>query len=92
MNRTGQAGSSDFESGETEESLSVVLCRNQFRKYTRIAEITDNPVDQQTDTAPVATTKMNKQFDAVLMMRSIRDRISNEIDGMNFQEQQTYFQ
>ena len=34
--------------------------------------------------------KVEKKFDAVQMMRSIRDRISGEIDGMSFQEQQTY--
>ena len=34
--------------------------------------------------------KIEKEFDAVQMMRSIRDRISDEIDGMSFQEPQTY--
>ena len=34
--------------------------------------------------------KIEKKFDAVQMMRSIRDRISDEIDGMTFEEEQTY--
>ena len=34
--------------------------------------------------------KIEKEFDAVQMMRSIRDRISDEIDGMTFNEEQTY--
>ncbi len=34
--------------------------------------------------------RIEKEFDAVQMMRSIRNRISDEIDGMGFQEQQTY--
>ena len=33
-----------------------------------------------------------KQFDAVRMMRSIRDRISKEISGMSFEEEQAYIQ
>lgn len=33
---------------------------------------------------------IEKKFDAVQMMRSIRDRISDEIDGMTFEEEQTY--
>ncbi|MCY4256597.1 MAG: hypothetical protein OXE51_10885 [Gammaproteobacteria bacterium] len=32
----------------------------------------------------------DKQFDAVRLMRSIRDRISREIDGMTFEEEQAY--
>ncbi len=32
----------------------------------------------------------DKQFDAVGTMRSIRDRISREIDGMTFEEEQAY--
>ena len=35
-------------------------------------------------------TKIEKSFDAVQMMRSMRDRISEEISGMTFEEQQTY--
>ena len=34
--------------------------------------------------------KIEKKFDAVQMMRSIRDRISDEIDGMTFEEEQAY--
>ena len=34
----------------------------------------------------------DKPFDAVRMMRSIRDRISKEISGMSFEEEQTYIQ
>ena len=34
--------------------------------------------------------KIEKKFDAVQMMRAIRDRISHEIDGMTFEEEQTY--
>ena len=34
--------------------------------------------------------KIEKKFDAVQMMRSIRDRISDEIEGMTFEEEQTY--
>ena len=34
----------------------------------------------------------DKQFDAVRMMRSIRDRISKEISGMSFEEEQAYIQ
>ena len=36
--------------------------------------------------------KIDKPFDAVQMMRSIRDRISKEISGMSFAEEQTYIQ
>ena len=32
--------------------------------------------------------RTEKQFDAVQMMRSIRDRISEEIKGMTFEEEQ----
>lgn len=32
-----------------------------------------------------------KGFDAVEMMREIRDRISCEISGMSFEEQRSYF-
>ncbi len=34
--------------------------------------------------------RTEKQFDAVQMMRSIRDRISEEIKGMTFDEEQAY--
>lgn len=34
--------------------------------------------------------KIEKEFDAVQMMRSIRDRISVEFDGLTFKEEQTY--
>ncbi len=34
--------------------------------------------------------RKDKQFDAVGTMRSIRDRISREIDGMTFEEEQAY--
>ena len=34
--------------------------------------------------------RTEKQFDAVQMMRSIRDRISEEIKGMTFEEEQAY--
>ena len=34
--------------------------------------------------------KIEKEFDAVQMMRSIRDRISDEIVGMTLEEEQTY--
>ncbi|MDE2926832.1 MAG: hypothetical protein OXT71_10590 [Acidobacteriota bacterium] len=33
---------------------------------------------------------IEKKFDAVQVMRSIRDRISDEIDGMTFEEEQSY--
>ena len=36
--------------------------------------------------------KIDKQFDAVRMMRSIRDRIGKEISGMSFEEEQAYIQ
>ncbi len=32
----------------------------------------------------------NKQFDAVQMMRSIRDELSKQISGMTFEEEQAY--
>lgn len=32
-----------------------------------------------------------KDFDAVMMMREARDRISREIRGMSFEEQAAYF-
>ena len=32
----------------------------------------------------------NKQFDAVRMMRSIRNRISKDISGMTFPQEQAY--
>ena len=32
----------------------------------------------------------NKPFDAVQMMRSIRDKLSEQISGMTFEEEQTY--
>ena len=35
-------------------------------------------------------TEAGKQFDAVQMMRSIRDRISREIRGLSFEEERTY--
>lgn len=34
--------------------------------------------------------KVEKQFDAVQMMRSIRDRLSEEIRDMTFEEEQAY--
>ena len=34
--------------------------------------------------------KIEKQFDAVQMMRSIRDRVSEEIRDMTFEEEQAY--
>ena len=36
--------------------------------------------------------KIDKQSDAVQMMSSIRDRISKEISGMSFEEEQAYIQ
>lgn len=36
--------------------------------------------------------KNSKEFDAVKMMRNIRDEISREIQGMNFEEQKRYIQ
>ena len=35
-------------------------------------------------------TEAAKLLDAVQMMRSIRDRISREIQGLSFEEQRTY--
>ena len=32
----------------------------------------------------------NKPFDAVQMMRSIRDKLGKQISGMTFEEEQTY--
>ena len=37
-------------------------------------------------------TKKKKDFDAVDMMRKIRDKISKDIKGMNFEEEQAYIQ
>jgi len=34
--------------------------------------------------------KRNKQFDSVRMMRSIRDALSKQIDGMSFEEQRQF--
>jgi hypothetical protein len=34
--------------------------------------------------------KAEKQFDAVMTMREIRDTISREIQGMSFEQQQEY--
>lgn len=34
--------------------------------------------------------KVEKQFDAVQMMRSIRDRMNEEIRDMTFEEEQAY--
>lgn len=34
--------------------------------------------------------KIEKQFDAVQMMRSIRDRMSEDIRDMTFEEEQAY--
>jgi len=36
------------------------------------------------------TTKKEKQFDAVKMMRDIRDKISSETQNMNFDELKAY--
>jgi hypothetical protein len=36
------------------------------------------------------TTKKEKQFDAVKMMREIRDKISTETQNMSFEELQAY--
>jgi CO dehydrogenase/acetyl-CoA synthase beta subunit len=36
------------------------------------------------------TTKKEKQFDAVKMMRDIRDKISSETQNMTFDELKTY--
>ncbi len=36
------------------------------------------------------TTKKEKQFDAVKMMRDIRDKISSETQNMNFEELKAY--
>ncbi len=36
------------------------------------------------------TTKKEKQFDAVKMMREIRDKISSETQNMSFEELKAY--
>lgn len=36
--------------------------------------------------------RVDKEFDAVRMMRSIRARISEEMRGMTFEERQAYIQ
>jgi hypothetical protein len=36
------------------------------------------------------TTKKEKQFDAVTMMRDIRDKISSETQNMTFEELKAY--
>ncbi|MCB1140152.1 MAG: hypothetical protein KDK23_15430 [Leptospiraceae bacterium] len=36
--------------------------------------------------------KLEKDFDAVASMREIRDRISKETEGMNFEEFQKYIE
>lgn len=36
------------------------------------------------------TTKTKKAFDAVDMMRSIREKISKEIQGMTFEQEKEY--
>jgi hypothetical protein len=36
-------------------------------------------------------TEKQKEFDAVKMMREVRDRISREIQGLSFEEQAAYF-
>ena len=36
------------------------------------------------------TTKKEKQFDAVIMMREIRNKISSETQNMNFDELKLY--
>ena len=36
------------------------------------------------------TTKKEKQFDAVIMMREIRNKISSETQNMNFDELKQY--
>ena len=38
------------------------------------------------------TTKKEKQFDAVKMMRDIRDQISSETQNMTFEELKAYIQ
>jgi hypothetical protein len=38
------------------------------------------------------TTKKEKQFDAVKMMREIRDQISSETQNMTFEELKAYIQ
>jgi hypothetical protein len=38
------------------------------------------------------TTKKEKQFDAVKMMRDIRDKISSETQNMTFEELKGYIQ
>ena len=37
------------------------------------------------------TTKKEKQFDSVKMMREIRDKISSETQNMSFEELKAYF-
>jgi len=34
--------------------------------------------------------KAKKEFDAVLMMREIRDRLSGQIEGMSFEEEKRF--
>jgi hypothetical protein len=40
----------------------------------------------------MATTKKEKQFDAVKMMREIRNQISSETQNMTFEELKEYIQ
>jgi len=40
----------------------------------------------------MATTKKEKQFDAVKMMRGIRNQISSETQNMTFEELKEYIQ
>jgi hypothetical protein len=40
----------------------------------------------------MVTTKKEKQFDAVKMMREIRDQISSETHNMTFDELKAYIQ
>ena len=37
------------------------------------------------------TVKTTKKFDAVKMMRDIRDKIDRDIEGMTFEEEKEYF-
>ena len=37
------------------------------------------------------TVKTKKKFDAVEMMRDIRDKIDKDIQGMTFEEEKEYF-
>ena len=37
------------------------------------------------------TVKTKKKFDAVKMMRDIRDKIDKDIEGMTFEEEKEYF-